>query len=304
VPSTLTAPPAQLIAGDTLVVAVPEPTAYPLADAWVHTLRLQAVDGSDATATGVLADGVLTFTVTALNTAALTAGPATWARVATKTTQRATLAYGVLSVLPDPSGDQSTTELAHVQRKIAAEKGARDRMRLARQALRDKITEERRAASESQRLYNQQLAAFERVERQRLNLVRSIGREMNRERERLAREGERAARAAARTHRQGSATGGRAISAVGSAAMSVGSNVHGQMVDARQKRLLLLHYIHSSSYRYVCRDVGIQDSKDNRYYYAALETAKHAIGGILRSNIESWPIHANSACANTFIAVF
>ena len=119
-PSTLTAPPAQLIAGDTLVVAVPEPTAYPLADAWVHTLRLQAVDGSDATATGVLADGVLTFTVTALNTAALTAGPATWARVATKTTQRATLAYGVLSVLPDPSGDQSTTELAHVQRTIAA----------------------------------------------------------------------------------------------------------------------------------------------------------------------------------------
>ena len=77
-----------------------------------------------------------------------------------------------------------------------------------------------------------------------------------------------------------------------------------QMVDARQKRLLLLHYIHNSSYRYVCRDVGIRDSKDNRYYYAALETAKHAINGILHSSIESCPIHANSACANTFIAVF
>jgi hypothetical protein len=116
----------------------------------------------------------------------------------------------------------------------AAEKGARDRMRLARQALRDKITEERRAASESQRLYNQQVAAFERVERQRLNLVRSIGREMNRERERLARDAERASARSARTHARGSATGGRALSAVGSAALSVGSNVHGQMVDARR----------------------------------------------------------------------
>jgi hypothetical protein len=120
VPPTLTAPPAQLIAGDTLVVAVPEPTDYPSADGWVHTLSLQAIDGTDATATGVPADGVLTFTVSALNTDALTPGPATWARTATKTTERVTLAYGQMTVLPDPSGDQSTSELAHVQRTIAA----------------------------------------------------------------------------------------------------------------------------------------------------------------------------------------
>ena len=119
-PSTLTAPPAQLIAGDTLVVAVPEPTDYPVSDSWVHTLRVQAIDGTDASATGVLASGVLTFTLTAVSTGGLTAGPATWARTATKTTQRATLAYGSLTVMPDPSGDQSTSELAHVQRTIAA----------------------------------------------------------------------------------------------------------------------------------------------------------------------------------------
>jgi hypothetical protein len=120
VTSTLTAPPAHLIAGDTLAVAVPEPTDYPVAESWVHTLRIQAIDGTDASATGVLADGVLTFTVTALNTDGLTPGPATWARTATKTSERVTLAYGQLTVVPDPSGDQSTSELAHVQRTIAA----------------------------------------------------------------------------------------------------------------------------------------------------------------------------------------
>jgi hypothetical protein len=74
--------------------------------------------------------------------------------------------------------------------------------------------------------------------------------------------------------------------------------------DARHKRLLLLHYIHRSSYRYACKDVGIRDSKDNRYYFAALSNAQYAIQQLLQSSIESRRIHENSACVNTATMLF
>lgn len=119
-PPTLTTPPAQLIAGDTLVVAIAEPSEYPTADGWVHALSLQAIDGTDAVATGVAAGGTLTFTVSAPLTDGLTPGAATWARTATRSGARYTLDYGRLTVVPDPSGDQSTGQLAHVERVIAA----------------------------------------------------------------------------------------------------------------------------------------------------------------------------------------
>jgi hypothetical protein len=77
-----------------------------------------------------------------------------------------------------------------------------------------------------------------------------------------------------------------------------------QMGDDRQKLLLRLHYIDNSSYRYVCRTVGIRDSKDNRYYYAALSNAQYAIGLLLQSSIESCQIHANNAYHNAVIGVF
>jgi hypothetical protein len=120
VPDPQPAVPSTLIQGDTLAVRWPEPSDTRVADGWTHALRVQGTDGSDATATGTATDGVLTFTLAAAATSGLAVGPATWAWAATKAAERYTLGSGVLAVRADPSGDQSTSELAHVRRVIAA----------------------------------------------------------------------------------------------------------------------------------------------------------------------------------------
>lgn len=119
-PEPLSQVPDRIIAGDTLVVAWAEPSEYLTADGWTHALTIQAIDGSGATASASSAAGVVTFTVLATNTGGLTAGPASWAWTATNGAVRYTLGGARVTVVADPAGDQSETELAHIERVIAA----------------------------------------------------------------------------------------------------------------------------------------------------------------------------------------
>lgn len=107
-------------AGDTLVVRLGEPSEYLASDGWTTTLHLGTVDGSSVSGAGVASGGLVTYTVAAAKTAQLAIGSCAWAVVATKAAERYTVSAGRLSVLADATGDQSQSELAHVERVIAA----------------------------------------------------------------------------------------------------------------------------------------------------------------------------------------
>jgi len=120
VPEPLSRVPDRILAGDTLVVALAEPSEYLTADGWTHALVLQGIDGTAANASASSTSGTVTFTVSAADTVSLSAGAATWAWTATKAGARYTLDRARVTVLADPAGDQSTSELAHIERVIAA----------------------------------------------------------------------------------------------------------------------------------------------------------------------------------------
>lgn len=94
-PTLPTAPPATIVAGDTLAFTWTD-SDYPASDGWTLTFALAGADVLEAT--GVADGGGWTVTLTAAETATLAAGNYRWALRVTKGAEAYTRARGVLAV--------------------------------------------------------------------------------------------------------------------------------------------------------------------------------------------------------------
>jgi hypothetical protein len=110
------AEPASFVAGDTVKWIIPDLSDYPIADGWALTYALRGPDMLDVSATAG-ADGHA-VTVSASQTAALTAGRYEWAAYASKDDERFRVRFGATTVTADLSA--SAGGLTHAAKMLAA----------------------------------------------------------------------------------------------------------------------------------------------------------------------------------------
>jgi hypothetical protein len=100
---TLNRMPAQMIAGDSLRLAVPSGD-YPESAGWAVALVLQALAGGDPVTVAATADGEdWAVAVTSAVSTAFDPGPYRYMIAATKDGDRSTIDSGQIEVLPDPA---------------------------------------------------------------------------------------------------------------------------------------------------------------------------------------------------------